>query len=166
VLVGVSWLLWPGPELTLRLKLVRTGIEDGKTAVLFRIEGAEQYELHIKNFRYLIGRKPASRLPAFTLDLVAREFWATAAPEYYADVGEQGWQVQASVFVVVPEKNNIGKVFRVLRAARREYRFWRQGPSPVHVSFLSLAKSRWKANGNYVIEQTITSDVITNTLPQ
>jgi hypothetical protein len=164
VLVGLAWLVWPGTDLTLRLKLVRTGIEDGKTGVLFRVEGAEQYELHIENFRYLLGRKPASSLPSLTLDLGTREFWATAAPEYYADVGDQGWQVQASVFVIGPAKKNIRKALWAIRNAWPEYRFWRRTAKPV--SFLSLAKSRWNYNGNLILSrQTITSELITNTPP-
>jgi hypothetical protein len=133
-MVGLAWLVGPGTskDLTLRLKLVKTGIEDG-TPVLFRVEGAEPYEVHIKTLRYLLGQKHVSSLPSFTLDLGAREFWSAPATEYYADVGDQGWQLEANVYVVVPEKNNIGKVSRVLKDAWREY-----FPSPLFVDTAHL----------------------------
>lgn len=155
------------PPDPLRLKIVRTGIEDGKAGVLFRVEGGQQYELRVKSFCYILGKnaKPSDGIITLNYWLPGREFWAIAAPEYYADVGAQGWKVQAEVFLITPEKNNIGKVFRVLKDSWREYRFWRSraGGKP---SFLFMAKSRWNDKGrNVVTEETVTSDPITNTPP-
>lgn len=165
LVVVIAVLVWPQkPGLTLRLKILRTGIENGQPGVLFHIEGAEQYPLYVQSFSYLLGKNAASRDATFSIFSPAREFWVTAPSEYYADLRDQGWKVQADVLLFAPEKNDIGKFFRVMRDAWR-YSHMR-GPRPSNPpSFFSTAKFLWQANRQISYKRTPISQMITNTPP-
>jgi hypothetical protein len=77
VVVLICLLLPHRSDLTLRLKIVRTGVENGEAGVLFRIEGGEQYELYCERFRYLLGKNGEIREVTFSLQSPVREVWVT-----------------------------------------------------------------------------------------
>ena len=167
VLVGLGWWLLPHkPDLTLRLKIVRTGIENREAGVLFHIEGGEQYQIYVQNFSYLLGKNAASRDATFTVQSPAREFWVTAPSEYYVDLRDQSWRVQADVLLFAPEKRDMGKFLRVIRDAWHFSDPRRPRPTPSKPpSFFNVAKALWKANHTIPYEQKPISDLITNTPP-
>jgi hypothetical protein len=69
VVVAVAWLVWPDrspKNLKLRLKFLRTEVVDGKTKVLFEVQGAERYEFHVVAFVYF------HRNDGFSVNYVAK----------------------------------------------------------------------------------------------
>jgi hypothetical protein len=167
VLAGLAWLVWPESppkNLTLRLKFVRSEVVVGNTKLLFRVEGADKYEILIQGCRYVSsnylppsdGREPA--------DTLFDPFYFYTAREFHVDqpksspFNDEGSKLQAIVCVVVHESK-----FSKLRRVAKDALAFRK---PFGFPFFSLAKFLWQSNERHCIShQVITSDVVTNAPP-
>jgi hypothetical protein len=163
VLVGLGWVLLAGrpKDLKLRLKFVRSEIVNGTNKFLFKIEGADQHEVCVAGFWYVANEKLSSSNGVFAFTNYSRPIWGRLflvnAPQYSPNA--KGLRLQADVGVFSPDKNNPGKALRVIKDA------W-DDSSRDRLSYFSTAKAYWqnKAMG-LISEQTLTSDLITNTPP-
>jgi hypothetical protein len=164
LLLGLAWFLWleRPKDLTLRLKVVRNEVVDGRSRFLLRVEGARPYEVDITSLRYLRGQDPSPPYGTFSLHYYssAREFFVDT-PQYYSSWGNQAWKLQADVVVLAPEKT-LSKVNRVIKDTWRLPKgLPKYGSTPR--SRLALAKYLWQLNPKTVIsKQVVTSELITN----
>ena len=162
VLVGVGWLVWPDrtQDLGLRLKIVRYAVQDGTPGVLFRVEGAENYEILVTGYSFC----PGGNSPHSTFGIhnytAGREFFVSD-PQSYMDVGDKGWRLQADAWVLPSHQSKFSKLVAVTRDA---WRARNAGYDTIHPSFFSTAKFFWNANSRHILsQQTLTSELITNT---
>jgi hypothetical protein len=138
---------------------VRHDLQGGKPGVIFRVEGAERYEILVTSYYFL----PAHNSSQGTLGLhnytPGREFFVDG-PQYH--IGDEGWRLKADVLVLTSNRSKFSKIVAVTKDT------WRArsvGYDSVHPSFLSTAKFFWQADSTRILsEQTLTSDVITNSL--
>jgi len=157
VFLFVVWIVWPArhKDLTLRLRFIRSEVVNGQTKLLFRVEGAEQYQIFIKGFLYIRGNdQPVQRYP-FSLhnyQQIGRQFYAD--PPLYSHNNDQGWKMQAGVSVVAQDKS-LTRLYDVIKTS---WLFHKNQPLPI----FSLAKVLWKLPTPPMSEQVITSDLITN----
>lgn len=159
LLVGLAWLVWPESppkDPTLRLKFVKSEVVDGKTKLLFRVEGAEKYAILIRGFRYLHDNDQPEPLtltvPVFTSLNREREFYAD--PPQYSPLNVEGWKLQANVSVMRSDHN----LYALYGVIRYTWHIQKQSGSSV----FSAAKLLWDYPTHSVSEQTITSEVLTN----
>lgn len=152
VLVGLVWLVWPERSERLTLKFVRSEVIDGNSKLLFRLEGADQYRVFIKGFFYIHGDDQT--LVALN-GQTGRQFYAE--PLLYSENGPIT-QMRAGVFVLVLD-TNFSRFYWCIRDA---WSLRKESKLPI----LSHAKSLWQRSVRVVSNETITSDVFTNTPPQ
>lgn len=172
VLIGSFWLLWPErkKDLTLRLKYLNIGVENGKQVAFFRVDGANGYEVEVTGIRYLRNYDPSPPYGAFSVHHYSqgRQFSA-ADPQYYKDLDHDHpdwtrWKLEADVSIIVHDKGNLAKFLRAIRDAWRVSRGYRRDHSK-RPSFLSAVQYFWQANPKHVLSaQMITSDLITNSV--
>lgn len=96
LVIVVAWLVWPErpKDLTLHLKFVRNEIVDGVPKLLFRVEGADKYEIMISRV-YYVNAHDRGEIPLSTFlpkEKSERQFYAD--PPLYS-----GWNLQADVYV-------------------------------------------------------------------
>ena len=96
VLGCVGWVIWPerAPNVRLRLKVVRNEIVDGNQRILFRVEGAELYEVYTTDSWYVRGGQllPDFEILSFHNSVPGSEFFVDA-PQGYLNGPEQGWKL-------------------------------------------------------------------------
>jgi hypothetical protein len=158
IMVGVLgcslWLMLAGrpKDLNLRLKFVRSEVVDGKSKLLFRLEGADQYDIYIKGFFYLHGNNPQIRTLVALNGQNTRQFYAD--PLSLSENSDPITNLKAGVFVSVLDRN----FSRGYWAIKDSWSLRKERKLPM----FSLAKSLWKRPLRAVYDGIITSDVITN----
>lgn len=104
ILFVAAWLVWPEPtpkDINLRLKFVGSGDLGGKAFGLFRVEGAERYDIIVKSYRCIRGTNVSPVNPAFACENF--QMFRIFRVENQ-ELINHGWQLQASVAVVEPER--------------------------------------------------------------
>jgi hypothetical protein len=161
LLIGVAWLVWPErpKDLTLRLKFV-SEVVDGP---LFRIEGADKYEIFVKGYAYVQANAPPFSTNSIEFSFQNPPF---RSREIHADdlqansvISKEGWQMQADVMVLVPD-DKFTTACDVIKDT------WRMRKR-IKTSIFSTAKFLWTGypHMHVISEQIITSEVITNIPP-
>lgn len=168
LVVVVAWSVWPErhKDLTLRLKFVRSEVVDGKPKLLFKVEGAEQYEVFINGFWYVHGDDHStplipniSLLPDYLLK--RRQFYADPprySPYYPPSTpNDQTWKMRCNAQVLVDDR----KLSKLWWVAKNTWTLRQES----HNSIVYVAKYLWRNSPRRNIsEQTITSELITSDL--
>ncbi len=161
VLVGLAWLVWPEPSpknLKLRLKFLRTELVDGKTKVLFEVQGAERYEIHLVAFIYFYRNDGFSVSHVFKNRIVYTEppQHYPEAPQHWTEasfLNDQGWKVRADLEIILHKS----KFFKLPRVIKDTWEFRHSGGS-----LFSIAKEFWRGVDSRQVIDVYASDVITN----
>src|SRR5262249_5645740 len=143
VLVGLAWLVWPEPSpknLKLRLKFLRTELVDGKTKVLFEVQGAEKYEIDLVAFIYFHRNHGLPVNFVFKNRIVYTEppQHDPEAPQHWTEasfLNDQGWKVRADLEIILHES----KFLKLPMVIKDTWEFRRSGGS-----LFSIAKELWR----------------------
>lgn len=161
VLVGLVWTVWPErhKNISLRLKFVGSGDLGRKAFGLFQVQGAEQYDIIVTSYRCVHGTNASPVNPTFAFKNL-QTFRIFRVENQ--DLVHQELQLEANVDVVEPEKK-LSQLLRTLKGILQCV-FMKASSNGKTAPITSVVKPLWELNSYRVIsEQTLTSDLITNT---